>query len=98
MIRGLRGGSSPSTICRSVRQTPQASTRNRMWPGLGSGVGTSSIFSGDCEIGEGVVRTAAFMEIPFYAHRAAAVLCGGGETLRKKRQRDVPRASLGAAG
>jgi hypothetical protein len=32
-------GSSPSTTCRSVRQTPQASTRRRIWarPGIWSG-------------------------------------------------------------
>src|SRR5438067_2033240 len=51
IIRGLRGGSSPSTMCRSVRQTPQARTRSRTWPGLSSGVGTPSMWSGDSEIG-----------------------------------------------
>src|SRR5579864_2308248 len=60
-MRGLRGGSSPSTMCRSVRQTPQASTRRSACPGFASGAGTSSIFRGDCEIGAAVVRTAAFM-------------------------------------
>src|SRR5262245_11121370 len=35
-------GSSPSTMCRSVRQTPQASTLTRTSPGPGSGSGRSS--------------------------------------------------------
>ena len=39
-------GSSPSTTWRSVRQTPQADTRRRTWPGPGSGTGTSSSRSG----------------------------------------------------
>src|SRR5260370_11979531 len=38
-------GSSPSTTCRSVRQTPQASTRTRTSPGPGSGSGRCSSVS-----------------------------------------------------
>ena len=38
--------SSPSTTCRSVRQTPQASTRSSTWPGPGSGSGSSASSSG----------------------------------------------------
>src|SRR5581483_8405724 len=38
---GLGCGRSPSTTCRSVRQTPQARTRSRSWPGPGSGTGRS---------------------------------------------------------
>src|SRR5258708_8155841 len=40
------GGSSPSTTCRSVRQTPQTSTRTSISPGPGSGLGSSSIARG----------------------------------------------------
>ena len=41
--RARRGGgcsvTSPSSTCRSVRQTPQACTRIRTWPGPASGIG-----------------------------------------------------------
>ena len=37
------GGSSPSTMCRSVRQTPQARTRSSTWPGCNCGIGASPI-------------------------------------------------------
>ena len=40
-ISGSLGcGSSPSTTCRSVRQTAQAVTRTRTWPGPGTGSGS----------------------------------------------------------
>ena len=58
------GGSSPSTMCRSVRQTPHARTRNRTLPGSSSGWGTSVIRSGRFEMSCGDVSTAAFMGIP----------------------------------
>src|ERR1700745_3254543 len=46
---------------RSVRQTPQARTRRRTWPGLGCGSAVSAIRNGRCEMGFGEVRVAAFM-------------------------------------
>src|ERR1700677_1567662 len=39
-------GSSPSTTCRSVRQTPQAQTFRRIWPGPGRRSGSSVHSSG----------------------------------------------------
>ncbi len=45
-IGSRRSGNSPSTTCRSVRQTPQASTRISNCPGPGAGVARSSRTSG----------------------------------------------------
>ena len=67
-IGSLGSGSSPSTTCRSVRQTPQASTRSRICPGPGAGSGRSSIVSRSC----GRCRTMARMRAaPVQAARAA---------------------------
>src|SRR5579864_3533122 len=63
MIWSQSGGSSPSTICKSVRQTPQARTRRRTWPGLSSGRGTSRTSSGCFETSCGEERMAAFIWI-----------------------------------
>ncbi len=41
-------GSSPSTTCKSVRQTPQASTFTSSWRGAGTGVPTRESSSGAC--------------------------------------------------
>jgi len=38
-IGSLGSGNSPSTTCRSVRQTPQASTCMRICPGAGARIG-----------------------------------------------------------
>lgn len=47
--RRSRGSvSSPSTMCRSVRQTPQASTRNNTWWGAGRGSALSTAVNGPC--------------------------------------------------
>src|SRR5262249_36736804 len=58
-----RGGSSPSTTCRSVRQTPQTSTRISTSPGPGSGTGRSSRRSGAVATAPGASKTIAFIGI-----------------------------------
>jgi hypothetical protein len=55
------GGSSPSTICRSVRQTPHARTCSKTWVGGGLGRGLSEIFSGRVKMSAGALNTTAFM-------------------------------------
>src|SRR3984957_16769212 len=42
MMGYLMSGNSPSSTCRSVRQTPQAETATRAWSGPGSGSGRST--------------------------------------------------------
>src|SRR5437868_8024463 len=65
-MSGLRrGGSSPSVMWRSVRQTPQARTLMRTWPGPGVGRATSSISS----LCPGVVRIAARVFLLQILHR-----------------------------
>src|SRR5258706_2171529 len=61
VMRSCRGASSPSTMCRSVRHTPQARTFNRTWPEAGSGRGKSDTRSGRCWIGPGAASTALRM-------------------------------------
>src|SRR5258708_19738773 len=58
------GGSSPSTTCRSVRQTPQTSTRTSISPGPGSGFGSSPISRGLVSTFAGVRRKQAFIVSP----------------------------------
>src|SRR5215472_3658963 len=61
MTASSRGGSSPSTICRSVLQTPQARTFKSAESFAGCGTGTVSIASGRSRTGAGCRRTAARM-------------------------------------
>lgn len=42
----LCGASAPSAMCTSVRQTPQAATRTRIWCGAGCGTGKRTACSG----------------------------------------------------
>jgi hypothetical protein len=54
--RGLFRGSSPSTTCRSVLQTPQYRTRTRTSPESGSPTGTSVYWRGCVSTGAGRTR------------------------------------------
>ena len=67
-----RGGRSPSARCRSVRQTPQARTRSRTWPGPGSGTSFSTRARGPVSTGPGSSTTHAFMR--------AAMACSVGRS------------------
>src|SRR5262245_59882505 len=58
-IGSFGSGSSPSTTCRSVRHTPQASTRSAISVAAGSGVARSSRRSGR----PGSPRTMAFIVV-----------------------------------
>src|SRR5258707_6760205 len=64
MTGDLFGGRSPSTTCRSVRQTPQTSTRTSISPGPGSGFGSSPIARGLVSTFAGVRRKQAFIISP----------------------------------
>src|SRR6185312_852716 len=70
-------GNSPSTTCKSVRQTPHASMRTRTWPGPGTRSGRSSSTSGVL----GPRSTMAFISMPPDSRRTA---CSAGRppTLR----------------
>src|SRR5271156_2079415 len=59
---GRIAGSSPSTICKSVLQTPQARTRSKTCPGPGAGFATSPIVRGVFVFG--ALRYAAFIASP----------------------------------
>src|SRR5579862_3954230 len=59
MMRGRTAGRSPSTMWRSVRQTPQAITLRRTWLERGRGVGTSSTLTQLPEVVEPEWKTAA---------------------------------------
>src|SRR5215470_11382395 len=72
MTSGRRGGSSASTICRSVRQTPHARTRSRTCPDRAVGRGLSKIFSGRVKILAGELSTAAFIEVLTQHNRRAS--------------------------
>src|SRR5215475_11060743 len=55
------GGSSPSTTCKSVRQTPHTSTRTSNCPAAGSGLGTSPYSRGFFSTSAGARRKQAFI-------------------------------------
>ena len=62
MISGrLCGGSSPSTMWRSVRQTPHACTLIRTCPGPGSGTGTSARRSGPPVASKSMARISSLL-------------------------------------
>src|SRR5262249_15617454 len=74
---GILGcGSSPSTTCRSVRQTPQARTRTSTWPAAGSGTGrsTGSSSPGPCR-----VRVIVCIDQGAIVHGAGVRSCRGLE-------------------
>src|SRR5580698_9380578 len=57
---GRMGGRSPSMMCRSVRQTPQANTRRRTYPEMSLGRGTSSTVRMGGAVRRKELKTAAF--------------------------------------
>src|SRR5713226_898831 len=59
-----RDGSSPSTTCRSVRQTPQTLTRIKISPGPGDGLGASLHCNGFNSTGPGESSAQACMAVP----------------------------------
>src|SRR5437870_8931623 len=64
MIGDLRGGSSPSTTCKSVRHTPHACTRTRISPRPGRGTATSVNLRGLVSMGAGAGSKQAFIPFP----------------------------------
>src|SRR4051812_16323708 len=57
MRGGAATGTSPSSRCRSVRQTPQASTRRRSWPAAGRGGSRWTARSGRPTSSKTIART-----------------------------------------
>src|SRR5258708_38584994 len=87
------GGSSPSTTCRSVRQTPQTSTRTSISPGPGSGFGSSTIARGLVSTFAGARRKQAFIVSPqsrFPPHTKE-----GGQHTRSKNHTQNPGGKKG---
>src|ERR1700686_5412792 len=64
MTGDFLGGSSASTTCRSVRQTPHTSTRIKTSPARGSGFGTSPNSRGFVSTSAGARREQAFIVNP----------------------------------
>src|SRR5690242_17079798 len=60
----FRGGSSPSTTCKSVRHTPHACTRTRISPRPGRGTAISVNLRGLLSIGAGASSRQAFTSLP----------------------------------
>ena len=69
---------SPSTTCRSVRQTPQQQTFSRTSPAAGSGSATSTNRSGADSIGRGSSSSMAFMALDYTCVRQGPRAAGGG--------------------
>src|ERR1035438_7978493 len=88
----LRGGNSPSSTCRSVRQTPQAWTRTSTLLPKGCGSATSVKWRGALSIGAGEDSRQAFIPllspVRIQSRRVHAVLT----------YKDVPRVPHTTAG
>src|SRR6202521_1992113 len=74
----LRGASSPSITCKSVRHTPQVRTRTNTSPSPGAGATTSANCRGFDSIGAGDCRTHAFISSPWPSLRGNALVPLGG--------------------
>src|SRR5262249_34481361 len=96
-----RDGSSPSTTCRSVRQTPQTLTRIKISPGPGDGLGASLHCNGFNSTGPGESSAQACMGVPSMKRRlrllSTVLACRPGSQKSQDRSFTVAARYAGAA-